>query len=140
MTYSKPAQHTMTSTRKNGTQGSDLPTKAPRLYKIEDTGYDGTVKNSSDDKEVNEKKGQAIIRSFEWGDKIPIGIFYRCEEPTFEDLIANRMPAYKQIPLVKQRHLRQGRYFTLQIPNLISSSSFTLLFSFLPCTPGVVIA
>lgn len=82
--------------------GSDLQTKAPRLYKIEESGYDGFVKNPNDESEVNEKKGQAIIRSFEWGDRIPIGIFYRCEQPTFEDLIAKRMPSFNQVPLTKQ--------------------------------------
>lgn len=82
--------------------GTDLPTKAPRLYKLEDTGYDGNVKDSSDQDDVNQKKGQAITRSFEWGEKIPIGLFYRSQEPTFEDMLAIRMPAYKEVPLVKQ--------------------------------------
>ena len=82
--------------------GADLPTKAPRLYKLEETGYDGKVKDPNDTNEVYEKKGQAIIRSFEWGDKIPIGLFYSIQEPTFEDMLADRMPAYKEVPLVKQ--------------------------------------
>lgn len=82
--------------------GTDLPTKAPRLYKLEDTGYDGVVKDPTDANEINQKKVQAIARSFEWGDKIPIGLFYQIEQPTFEDMIANRMPAYKEVPLVKQ--------------------------------------
>jgi 2-oxoglutarate ferredoxin oxidoreductase subunit beta len=82
--------------------GTDLPTKTPRLYKLEDTGYDGNVKEPNNTTEVNEKKIQAIARSFEWGERIPIGIFYRIQEPTFEDMIANKMPFYKETPLVKQ--------------------------------------
>lgn len=82
--------------------GTDLPSKAPRLYKLEETGYDGVVKDPNDANEINQKKGQAIIRSFEWGEKIPVGLFYRIEQPTFEDMIANRMPAYKEVPLIKQ--------------------------------------
>jgi 2-oxoglutarate ferredoxin oxidoreductase subunit beta len=82
--------------------GADLTTKAPRLYKLEETGYDGNVKDPNDPNEVNQKKGQAIIRSFEWGEKVPIGLFYRIEEPTYEDMIANRMPSYKEVPLIKQ--------------------------------------
>ena len=82
--------------------GADLPTKAPRLYKLEETGYDGNVKDPNDENEINQKKGQAITRSFEWGERVPIGLFYRIEEPTFEDMLANRMPAYKEAPLVKQ--------------------------------------
>ena len=79
-----------------------MASKAPRLYKLEESGYDGTVKDPNDSNEVNQMKGQAIIRSFEWGEKVPIGVFYRIEEPTYEDMIANRMPAYKEVPLTKQ--------------------------------------
>jgi len=82
--------------------GTDLSTKAPRLYRLEDTGYDGNVKDPDNSDEVNQKKGQAITRSFEWGEKIPIGLFYRIEQPTFEDMLASRMPAYKEVPLVEQ--------------------------------------
>jgi 2-oxoglutarate ferredoxin oxidoreductase subunit beta len=82
--------------------GTDLTTKAPRLFKLEETGYDGVVKNPNDSEEVNQKKAQAIARSFEWGEKIPIGLFYRIEQATFEDMLATRMPAYKEVPLVRQ--------------------------------------
>ena len=82
--------------------GADLPGKAPRLYKLEETGYDGAVKDPASGEEVDRKKGQAIIRSFEWGERIPIGLFYKIEQPTFEDMLASRMPAYKEVPLVKQ--------------------------------------
>jgi 2-oxoglutarate ferredoxin oxidoreductase subunit beta len=82
--------------------GTDLPTKSPRLYKLEEKGYDGVVKDPNNSEEVIQKKVQAISRSFEWGEKIPIGIFYKIQEPTFEDMIATRMPAYKAAPLVKQ--------------------------------------
>jgi 2-oxoglutarate ferredoxin oxidoreductase subunit beta len=82
--------------------GTDLTTKAPRLFKLEETGYDGVVKDPYDSEEVSQKKAQAIARSFEWGEKIPIGLFYRIEQPTFEDMLATRMPGYKEVPLVKQ--------------------------------------
>jgi 2-oxoglutarate ferredoxin oxidoreductase subunit beta len=81
---------------------ADPQTKAPRLYNLEDTGYDGTVKDPTDANELTQKKGQAIIRAMEWGDRIPTGVFYRSTEPTFEDLIGDRMPSYKEVPLVKQ--------------------------------------
>jgi 2-oxoglutarate/2-oxoacid ferredoxin oxidoreductase subunit beta len=82
--------------------GADLASKAPRLYKLEENGYDGTVKDPNDANEVNQMKGQAISRSFEWGEKVPIGVFYRIQEPTYEDMIAQRMPSYKEVPLIKQ--------------------------------------
>ncbi|MEK7830542.1 MAG: thiamine pyrophosphate-dependent enzyme [Acidobacteriota bacterium] len=41
----------------------------------------------------------AMTKSFEWGDRIPIGVFYRSQQPTYED----GEPALKNGPLVKQK-------------------------------------
>ncbi|HMB66473.1 MAG TPA: thiamine pyrophosphate-dependent enzyme, partial [Candidatus Bathyarchaeia archaeon] len=82
--------------------GEDLPVKAPRLYKLEDSGYNGAVADPSITDEVNAKKGNALVKSFEWGDKIPIGVFFKMEVPTFEDQLALRMPALKDKPFVEQ--------------------------------------
>lgn len=81
--------------------GEDLPVKAPRLYRMEQTGYDGLVKDPANEEETNQKKANAIVKSFEWGDKIPIGIFYKIDIPTFEDQLSARMPALKETPLTK---------------------------------------
>lgn len=40
----------------------------------------------------------AFHKAFEWGDRIPIGLFYQEEQPTYED----SEPALKKGPLVKQ--------------------------------------
>ena len=40
----------------------------------------------------------ALEKSFEWGDRIPIGLFYKDDQPTYEDF----EPALRQGPLVKQ--------------------------------------
>ncbi|HEV2450081.1 MAG TPA: thiamine pyrophosphate-dependent enzyme [Thermoplasmata archaeon] len=45
-----------------------------RVYKLESSGH-----NPAD-------IGQAYARSLEWGEKIPIGLFYQTERPTYEDL------------------------------------------------------
>jgi 2-oxoglutarate/2-oxoacid ferredoxin oxidoreductase subunit beta len=82
--------------------GEDLPSKAPRLYKLEETGYDGHVPDPTNREQVNSKKGSALLKSFEWGDKIPIGVFFRMEVATFEDQLANRMPALGEKPFVEQ--------------------------------------
>ena len=44
-----------------------------RIYKLEDEGHDVT----------DHKK--ALEKAFEWGDRIPIGIFYKKEKPTYQD-------------------------------------------------------
>ena len=41
-----------------------------RIYKLEDTQFDPTV-HFEDESEVNEKLSQALIKSLEWGNKIP---------------------------------------------------------------------
>ena len=66
----------------------------PRTYKLEDTGYDGVVRTPTTD-EMEEKIKGAIMRSFEFGDHTPIGVFYQNEHiPTYEDRLAQRIPSY----------------------------------------------
>ncbi|MEM1947485.1 MAG: 2-oxoacid:ferredoxin oxidoreductase subunit beta [Candidatus Caldarchaeum sp.] len=75
----------------------------PRVYKLEDTGYDGEVK-SADPEEVNAKKMKAIEKSFEWGDRIPIGVFYRNPfVPSYERRIMENIKDYMQNPPALQK-------------------------------------
>jgi 2-oxoglutarate/2-oxoacid ferredoxin oxidoreductase subunit beta len=74
----------------------------PRTYKLDDTGYDGVV-HSDDEAEVEKKVGQAVLKSFEFGDRTPIGVFYQNEfVPTYEDRLQGRMPTYRSNPPAKQ--------------------------------------
>lgn len=57
-----------------------------RAYDLAQTDYDPT------------NRAAAVEKAREWGDKIPIGIIYREERATYEDL----MPALQAGPLVKQ--------------------------------------
>lgn len=56
-----------------------------RLYELEGTGY------------VSDNKLKAIAKAFEWGDKIPVGLFYKEDKPTSED----REPALVEKPLIE---------------------------------------
>src|SRR5206468_8945824 len=47
--------------------GDDLPSKAPRPYKLEETSYDGRVADPTMRDQVNPKKGNALLRPLEWG-------------------------------------------------------------------------
>ncbi len=72
----------------------------PRTYKLEDTGYDGVI--HSDDN-LDSKMAKVIEKSNEWGDEIPIGIFYQNEYiPTYEDRITSRIDNYLTNPPAKQ--------------------------------------
>lgn len=72
----------------------------PRTYKIEETGYDGVVHEVED---INDKMAQVIGKSNEWGNKIPIGIFYQNEHiPTYQERILSRVSDYIENPPYRQ--------------------------------------
>jgi 2-oxoglutarate ferredoxin oxidoreductase subunit beta len=82
-------------------EGADLPEKRSRLYSLEETGYDGVVRDPSNTEEVVQKKAQAVMKSYEV-DPIPIGVYYRIDLPTYEDHLAERIPAFGKGPLIEQ--------------------------------------
>jgi len=50
-----------------------------RVYRLEDEGYSP------------EKYEESVAKSLEWGDRIPIGVFYEKESPTFEEMIRGEL-------------------------------------------------
>jgi 2-oxoglutarate ferredoxin oxidoreductase subunit beta len=86
--------------------GEDRPDPATgkprsRLYKLEETGFDPLVKDAS---EIFKKKVAGMEKSEEWGDRIPIGVFYQNPlEPTFQDRFTQRIPFYMENPPAKQQ-------------------------------------
>ncbi len=82
-------------------EGADLPEKRSRLYKLEDQGFDGKVKDPTDKKEIIAKKSAAVARSYE-DEPIPIGVYYEIDLPTYEDEVFRRIPDLKETPLVEQ--------------------------------------
>jgi 2-oxoglutarate ferredoxin oxidoreductase subunit beta len=72
-----------------------------RLYKLEEIGFDPVVHSAA---EEFEKKMSAMNKASEWGDRIPIGVFYKNElQPTFIDRLTSRIPFYRTNPPAKQR-------------------------------------
>jgi len=71
-----------------------------RFYKLEETGYDGVVHSQE---ETLPKQAAALMKAQEWGDRIPIGVFYKNElVPTYQDRISQRIPGYLEKPPSKQ--------------------------------------
>ena len=56
-----------------------------RVYKLEEAGHDPSDRQ------------KALEKSFEWGDRIPIGVFYKEERPIYRD----SLPHVKDKPLTK---------------------------------------
>ncbi len=72
-----------------------------RLYKLEDEGFDPVVRDWNED---FKKKVAGMEKAHEWGDRIPIGVFYQNPlEPTYQDRITKRIPFYMQNPPAKQQ-------------------------------------
>jgi len=71
-----------------------------RLYKLEETGYDGVARKQED---TFPKYIAALTKAQEWGDKIPIGVFYQNELVTaYSARISRRVPSYLESPPAKQ--------------------------------------
>jgi 2-oxoglutarate ferredoxin oxidoreductase subunit beta len=85
----------------------------PRLYKLEQEGFDPQVHNEA---EIFQKKTAALNKAREWGERIPIGIFYKNPfEPTFQQRILNRIPFYLKNPPAKQGLKDEKGYSTVDL-------------------------
>jgi 2-oxoglutarate ferredoxin oxidoreductase subunit beta len=77
-----------------------------RIYKLEDTHFDPVVHY---DDEIDEKLAQALIKSLEWGNKIPTGIFYKNEIISpFATRLTDKIPNYMENPPAKQNISKDG--------------------------------
>ncbi len=82
--------------RKDPASGRALP----RVYKIDSDGYDPVVHSWE---EIDAKIAQAMTKGREWGDRIPIGVFYKNELlPTYVKRLSSRVPNYAAVPPTRQ--------------------------------------
>ena len=91
-----------------------------RIYKLEETGYDPVV-HYSEESELNEKLSQALIKSLEWGTKIPTGIFYKNEIITpYSGRIEDKIPNYMENHPSEQKIAKHGKP-TTDVSKLLDS-------------------
>lgn len=94
----------------------------PRIYKLEETGYDPLVHYDAET-ELNEKMTQALIKSLEWDSKIPIGVFYKNEIISqYGRRIADKIPNYLENPPASQVIASSGKP-TTDISKILDSLS-----------------
>ncbi len=72
------------------------------MYKLEEEGFDPLVHDPDDADEITTKKVAATAKSFEWGDRIPIGVFYQVDLPTLGDGFAAHRPDAPTTAIYKQ--------------------------------------
>lgn len=79
---------------------NDINTKEwyqKRIYDLASTGYDGTVK-SADKEEAKAKLSAAISRALEFGDRIPLGVFYQNEQAgSYIDELGKGLKGYPEL-------------------------------------------
>jgi len=68
----------------------------PRVYYLEDDGYDGVVKNPNDLNEVNTKRTACFDRAHRLEERVALGVFYQIEKPTFHDIMKENIPLLRE--------------------------------------------
>ena len=86
----------------------------PRLYQLEDTGFDPIIKDPEDTEEYVEKVKEITTKALEGGDRIPLGVFYQNEKvTTFSDRLSKNIPDYlNNSPSKQVIHSPDGRSVT----------------------------
>ena len=88
-----------------------------RLYKLEEIGFDPIVRDWDED---FKKKVAAMDKAREWGDKIPLGVFYKNElEPTYQERITERIPFYLNNPPAKQKLKDENSLSTVNLSDFL---------------------
>lgn len=106
--------------------GADLAKESmerhSRIYKldIDETHFDPVVHHDNV-AEVDEKMAQALIKSLEWGDKIPVGVFYQNEVvSTYTRRLADKIPNYMENPPARQK-ISEGKSPATDISEILDS-------------------
>ncbi len=89
-----------------------------RLYKLENESFDPVVHQAS---EEFKKKVAGMEKAQEWGDKIPIGVFYQNElGSTFQDRLKARIPFYLENPPAKQQLKDENSLSTIDLADFLN--------------------
>ncbi len=104
--------------------GTDLVDEAQkrhsRIYKLEERGFDPVVHFDSE-VEINEKLSQSLIKSLEWGNSIPIGVFYKNDTVSpYSVRLQDKIPNYLENPPAQQNISKNG-YSNTDISKILDS-------------------
>lgn len=88
--------------------------QVPRVYYMEDEGYDGVVKDARDIGEVTEKRMKAFEQiytspGFGADNRVGLGVYWKIDLPTYEDMLKQNLPLLnKYTPLELPYHDEQN--------------------------------
>jgi 2-oxoglutarate ferredoxin oxidoreductase subunit beta len=67
----------------------------PRVYKLNQNGYDPMIGPNTNDAEIQTKLGHFIEKAMEWGERVPVGVFLKNDTvPSYDRRIAERIKNY----------------------------------------------
>jgi 2-oxoglutarate ferredoxin oxidoreductase subunit beta len=73
--------------------GKDLDTGQPRLYSLQDEEYDPLIAEGAVATAREQKMLQCLNKAYEWGQRIPLGVFYQdLSRSPLSDRLASRQP------------------------------------------------
>ncbi len=75
--------------------------QVPRVYYLENEGYDGRVQNPNDINEVNAKQAQCFEQAHKVEDRVALGVYYQIERPTFQDILQKNIPLLNEFTPVE---------------------------------------
>jgi 2-oxoglutarate ferredoxin oxidoreductase subunit beta len=86
--------------------GSDVP----RVYYLEDDGYDGEVKDSNDINEINAKRTACFDRAYRVEERVALGVYYQVQRPTMHDILKQNIPLLREyapvdLPFYDSNHI-----------------------------------
>jgi len=96
---------------------SDSTKRIPKIYKLEDENYNGTVNNEN---ESSYKIALALEKSREWENRIPVGVFYQNDKIiTYGERIESRIENYFSSPPASQTVNDKDGNTIVDIDNLL---------------------
>ncbi len=96
-----------------------------RLYALSDEGYEPSISVNADENMHQEKFAQCVQKAQEWGDRIPVGVFYQdLSAPEFTQQISQQIKSYRERPPAKQVRLEQNSKPMVNMQSLLRK--FTL--------------
>lgn len=85
---------------------------------MEDEGFNGNV---NDQNEASVKIMNAIEKSKEWENRIPVGVFYENDLPTFEERLQSRIENYDEYPPAVQKIMDNEGYPNINVDGLVDN-------------------
>lgn len=70
--------------------------QVPRVYYLEDDGYDGEVKDSNNINEINEKRTACFERAYRVEERVALGVYYQVQRPTLYDILQKNIPLLQE--------------------------------------------